>query len=85
MKLIKGGGSKEKKGRESMNSDISEKNVGKYFEHEDHSIWRLTSYASEPTAIMERVGKTCADEERHGVIGSQILSGFTMLVKKEEK
>lgn len=56
--------------------------VGKYFEHEDGSIWQLIGYCKSPTATMKKVG---SNVQRGGAIGCPNLDGFTRLDEDQER
>lgn len=60
---------------------MEEAQVGKYFKDKEGRIWRMISYCSSPTALMENVA---TGEQTGGAVGSLNLSGFSELSEEAQ-
>ncbi len=67
---------------------ITEDDMNSYFVHDDGSVWRVVTYAAQPTATLECLyGRASCSEHYHhrigGVVGAPIFAGLRKLVPEE--
>lgn len=69
---------------------MTKEDVGEYYQDAHGGVWRLISYADQPTATLERLDPhdiATADGYRpartSGVVGAPIFDGFRRLVPQD--